>query len=301
MDEAGCRIGRKEPRRLIVRTSSIKAGKFRLELGGRTLVMGVLNVTPDSFSDGGKFFEAKAAVMRAFEMAREGADIIDVGGESTRPGAAGVSEAEELRRVVPVIRRLASSAGVPISVDTRKAAVAKAAIEAGACIVNDISGLSRSSAVAEAAAGGGAALILMHMKGSPADMQNKPAYKDLIGEILNFLRGAVSKAKKAGVPEESIIIDPGIGFGKTVEHNLRILNRLEEFMALGLPICVGTSRKSFIGKVLGIIDPADRLSGTLASSVMAIANGADIIRVHDVKESVRAARMADSITKETVV
>ncbi len=270
-------------------------------MGARTLVMGVLNVTPDSFSDGGKFFDAKTAVRRALEMAREGADIIDIGGESTRPGARDISEAEELRRVVPVIKNIVSRAGMPVSVDTRKARVAEAAIEAGACIVNDISGLSGSSAVADAAAKGGAALVLMHMKGLPANMQDKPVYKDLIGEILRFLRGAVNKAKKAGVPGESIIIDPGIGFGKTVEHNLRILNELGSFRALGLPICVGTSRKSFIGKVLGVADPGDRLAGTLASSVMAIAKGADIIRVHDVLEAVRAARIADSIIEDRIV
>ena len=263
--------------------------------------MGVLNVTPDSFSDGGRYHGAKEAVRHAITIAAEGADIIDVGGESTRPGAAAVPERDEMRRVIPVIEKLVARLSVPISVDTRKPAVARAAVETGASIINDVSGLTGGIEIARIAARSGAGLILMHMKGRPSDMQKDPAYKDVIAEILNFLKRSVCRAIEAGVPKDRIAVDPGIGFGKSVEHNLEIINRLGEFNRLGVPICIGTSRKSFIGKVLGQRDPTDRMAGTIASSVLAIAGGAVIVRVHDVKDAVRAARVADSIIKERVI
>ena len=257
--------------------------------------MGVLNVTPDSFSDGGKFLDKARAVERAFEMIDEGAGIIDVGGESTRPGAGSVSAEEEIKRVVPVIAAIFRKIKIPLSVDTRKSEVAREALRAGASIVNDVSGLKFDKKMAPVVAQARAALIIMHMKGAPRDMQSNPAYKNLIGEIIKALKESMALAKQAGVSEDDIIIDPGIGFGKTTEHNIEILRRLDEFKALGRPICVGTSRKSFIGKILGIEDPEGRLAGTIASSVVAIMKGADIVRVHDVKEMVLAARMADKI------
>lgn len=263
--------------------------------------MGVLNVTPDSFSDGGEFFDPGRAAARATEMAAEGADIIDIGGESTRPGAREIDEAEEIRRVVPVIKKIVGLARVPISIDTRKPAVAEAAVKAGASIINDISALTGGGDLARIAAQSGSALVLMHMRGSPADMQDKPYYADIIKEISGFLKRAIGRAIKAGVRADSVIVDPGIGFGKTVEHNLTILNRLGEFKKLGAPICVGTSRKSFIGRISGEARPTERLAGTLASSAIAILNGASILRVHDVKQAVQASRIADSIKEERVV
>ncbi len=263
--------------------------------------MGVLNVTPDSFSDGGRYRAPGAAVKRAVRMASQGADIIDVGGESTRPGSAGVDEREELRRVVPVIERLARQINIPISVDTRKPGVARAAVKAGASIINDVSGLAGGAELARIAAKEKAAIILMHMRGAPADMQRRPVYSDVISEIGSFLAGAARLAERSGVSRGRIVIDPGIGFGKTVSHNLSIINRLGELTALGYPVCVGVSRKSFIGGILGVKDPLDRIAGTLAASVLAIAGGADIIRVHDVLEAVMAARVADSIIMERAV
>lgn len=245
--------------------------------------MGVLNVTPDSFSDGGRFFDRDLAVRRAIEMAVEGADIIDVGGESTRPGSKEVPVEEEIRRVVPVIEKLAGSIKAEISVDTRKSMVAEAALKAGASIINDVSGLRHDKDMARIAAKYGAAMILMHMRGTPENMQDSPEYSDLIGEIKNSLRSSSDEAFKAGVNKDSIAIDPGIGFGKTVEHNLEILNRLEEFKDLGLPLCIGVSRKSFIGKLLDKPVAEDRLAGTIATCVAAVMKGARIIRAHDVK------------------
>jgi len=265
------------------------------DIGRRTCVMGVLNVTPDSFFDKGRFFDKKKAVHRALEMAHEGADIIDIGGESTRPGSAGASAAEELKRVLPVVEAVAAKAGVPVSVDTRKSEVAEEALKAGASVINDISGLRHDREMAGVAARYGAGLIVMHMKGAPENMQENPSYGDLIGEITGSLRESIDIAKQAGVAEDNIIIDPGIGFGKTVEHNLMILNRLGEFKSLGRPICVGVSRKAFIGKLLGGVPPEARLSGTLAACAIAIMKGADILRVHDIKEAKEAATVADSI------
>lgn len=257
--------------------------------------MGVLNVTPDSFSDGGRFFDKDAAAARGVEMDGEGADIIDVGGESTRPGSRGVPSEEEIARVVPVIKRLAGRIKAEISIDTRKSKVARAALEAGASIVNDVSGLRYDKDMAGAAAKHGAGMILMHMRGEPENMQDSPGYSDLIGEIKEALRLSADEAFRAGVKRGFVAIDPGIGFGKTVEHNLEILNRLEEFKDLGLPICVGTSRKSFLGKLLDRPGADDRLAGTVATCVMAVMKGARILRVHDVKAVKDAVTVVEKI------
>ena len=260
--------------------------------------MGVLNVTPDSFFDKGRFFDRKKAVGHAFKMVSDGADIIDVGGESTRPGAKEVGLAEELDRVMPVIEALAGKIKKPVSIDTRKAPVAEAALRAGARILNDISALRHDPVMADVAAKYKAAVILMHMKGTLQTMQDAPKYKNVIKEISAYLKESAKIAVKAGVKKEDIIIDPGIGFGKTLKHNLEILRGLKEFKALGYPICVGTSRKSFIGKLLRSDESGDRLSGTIATCTVAIMNGADILRVHDVKEIAQAAKITDRIIKE---
>lgn len=273
-------------------------GRLLPDIGSRTLIMGVLNVTPDSFYDKGRFFDRKKAVDHALEMAADGADIIDVGGESTRPGAKEISVHEEMDRVISVIEAVAGKIKEPVSIDTRKAVVAKAALEAGARIVNDVSALRHDPLMAQAAARRNTAVILMHMKGTPENMQKAPRYKDVVGEISDYLKGSVKIAVRAGIKKEDIIIDPGIGFGKTLEHNLEILSRLKDFKSLGYPICIGTSRKSFIGKITGSDDPDDRLTGTIATCAIAAMNGADILRVHDVKEAAQAARIIDVITEK---
>jgi dihydropteroate synthase len=256
--------------------------------------MGILNVTPDSFSGDG-VVDVNAAVARAWKFVEDGADILDIGGESTRPGSQPVPADEEMRRVLPVIERLiAQGFPLPISVDTYKPEVARKALEAGACIVNDIYGL-RQPGMLELVAQFKPAVVIMHMQGTPQTMQLNPTYTDCVREISEFLRGQAEKAIAAGLPKEKIIVDPGIGFGKTVEHNLEILRRLSEIKALGYPVLIGTSRKSFIGKVLGIEVPAERIWGTAATVAVAIANGADIVRVHDVREMVQVARMTDAI------
>lgn len=259
----------------------------------RPLVMGILNVTPDSFSDGGLFYDPDRAVEQAERMVREGADIIDVGGESSRPGARPVPEDEEMRRIIPVIERLRLEVNVPLSVDTYKPRVAGECLARGVHIVNDITGLV-SDEMIELVSRHGAAAVIMHMKGAPRDMQENPVYDDVVGEILDFFRERVARARKGGIGE--IIIDPGIGFGKTTSHNLQILNRLREFRALGCPLMVGPSRKSFIGAVTGAA-VNERLEGTLAACSIALMRGADILRVHDVKECRRAAMVADAIRR----
>ena len=275
----------------------LDCGSQKLELGRRTLVMGILNVTPDSFSDGGLFFNAGTAVERAERMVAEGADIIDVGGESSRPGADSVSIEIEMDRVLPVIEKLAKTIKIPISIDTYKSSVARRALDVGASIVNDISALQADPDMASVVAEAGAPAILMHMKGTPKDMQLHPRYDSLIPEIISFLKTRVQAAVDAGISSDQIIIDPGIGFGKTIAHNLEIIRRLREFRSLEKPILIGTSRKSFIGKVLDL--PADdRLEGTAATVAVAIANGADIVRVHDVREMARVACMTDAIVRE---
>jgi len=269
-------------------------GMFRwrdLGLGGRVLIVGILNVTPDSFSDGGRFLSPDAAVERALAMEREGADIIDVGGESSRPGAEPVPVEEELRRVLPVLERLRGKLRIPISIDTTKAEVAEVALRAGASIVNDISALRFDPAMAPVVAEFGAGLVLMHMLGTPKTMQQDPHYEDVVTEVRDFLAERALYAQSQGIPREAIAVDPGVGFGKTVEHNLEILRRLSELAELGFPVLVGPSRKSFIGAVLGL-PVEERLEGTLAACAVAVVRGADILRVHDVREVRRAADLA---------
>jgi dihydropteroate synthase len=262
-----------------------------LVFGKRTYVMGVLNVTPDSFSDGGDWTDPDRAVRHARAMVREGADIIDVGGESTRPGARPVPADREIRRVVPVIERLARDK-ILVSIDTSKAAVAEAAFRAGAKILNDVTALRGDPALARSAARSGVAVILMHMKGSPRTMQRNPEYRDVVKEILSFFREILRNALRAGIERDKMILDPGIGFGKSPGHNLEILRRLDEFRSLGRPLAIGTSRKSFIGRALGRrVD--DRVSGTAATVAAAILRGADVVRVHDVREMSDVARMTD--------
>jgi dihydropteroate synthase len=257
--------------------------------------MGVLNVTPDSFSDGGLHFDTGKAVDHAIRLVADGADIIDIGGESTRPGSREVALDEELRRTIPVIDALVSKIRVPISIDTYKAEVAKRALDAGASIVNDISGLRFDPRMAEVVASRGIPVIIMHIKGTPRNMQSNPCYEALIPEIMDYLRVSISIATDAGIDGHKIIIDPGIGFGKTFYHNLQIVKHLEEFALLQKPIAVGVSRKAFIGKILGGASPEDRLEGTAAAVAIAIFNGAHIVRVHDVKEMARVAKVADAI------
>lgn len=259
--------------------------------------MGVLNVTPDSFSDGGQFFPFERAVAQAEQMLAQGADIIDVGGESTRPGSEFVSEDEELRRVIPVIERLASSSSIPISIDTTKPAVARAALEAGAEIVNDISGLRFDPAIADEAARAKAGLVLMHSRGTPKDMQQMPPVADIITEVISGLRQSVIIAEQRGVPRESIAIDPGIGFGKTAGQNVELIAKLDQLAQAfpDLPLMIGTSRKSFLGKLLGDAPADQRLYGTLASVVAAVMNGGHIVRVHDVKATADAVRVLDAV------
>jgi len=259
-------------------------------------VMGILNLTPDSFSDGGKYLDEKKAVLRAVEMAEEGADIIDIGGESTRPGAKKVTAGEEIKRVIPVLEKIVKKTGLPVSVDTYKYEVAKAALDEGASIINDISGLKFSPKIAELTAKAGAGLILMHIKGTPSDMQKDPKYADVVKEIKNYLKESTAVALEAGNKKESIVLDPGIGFGKTLEHNLIILKNIHEFVKLGYPVMLGVSRKSFIGKILNT-ESTGRLEGSLAAAVLSVKEGVSIVRVHDVKETVRALRVTEAVLR----
>lgn len=263
----------------------------------RTLVMGVLNVTPDSFYDGGRYTQLDAAVQRALQMVEEGADIIDIGGESTRPGSQPVPEEEELRRVLPVIEAIRARVDVPLSIDTTKSRVAERALRAGACLVNDISGLGFDPHMAEIIAEHGALCCIMHIQGTPQTMQRNPQYDDVVRDISRYFEQRLALAERSGIPRDRIWLDPGIGFGKTVEHNLDILRRLREFTVFGLPLLIGTSRKSFIGKVLGDLPPEERLEGTAATIAVAIMNGANVVRVHDVRAMVRVARMTDAIVR----
>ena len=265
-----------------------------LTLGDRTHVMGILNVTPDSFSDGGCYLDVQRAIAHTQLMVDEGATLVDVGGESSRPGASPVSVDEELARVLPVIRAIVDSVDVLISVDTYKAEVARQALEAGAHLINDITALRADAAMASVVARMKAGLILMHIKGTPRTMQQAPHYDDVVSEVRASLQESVRIAEEQGVAAERIIIDPGIGFGKTAEHNLELLKRLAEFRSLNKPLLIGTSRKSFIGTVLGLPVNA-RVEGTAATVCWAIAHGADIVRVHDVKANVRAALMTDAL------
>ena len=257
--------------------------------------MGILNVTPDSFYDGGVYLSKNAAVDRALQMVHEGADIIDIGGESTRPGAEPVSEEEELSRVLPVVEALVSEVNVPISIDTYKSTVASLCLEAGATIVNDISALRFDDAMTEFVANYSAYVVLMHMKGTPLNMQDVPDYSDVVGEVGVFFEERITAAKSGGIAIERIILDPGIGFGKTPVHNFTILNDLKRISAIGFPLLVGPSRKSFIGITLDLPEN-ERLEGTAASVTAAVLNGAKIVRVHDVKEMKRVITITDSIS-----
>ncbi len=281
----------------------------------RTRIMGIINITPDSFSDGGRFRGAgpgkpiagcgaagfrpdySKAIEAALKMAEDGADILDIGGESTRPGAISVSDKEEIERVLPVIEGIRKYSDIPVSVDTFKSVTARAAIEAGASIINDISGLRFDPEMAGVAAKTGAAVVIMHIKGTPADMQTEPRYSDLMGEVKEYLKTGIDMALEAGVPADKILIDPGIGFGKTLEHNLELIARLGEIAGIGYPVVLGVSRKAFIGKLTGEAPVSDRLEGAISASVLGIANGASIIRAHDVKASRRAADVADAILR----
>jgi dihydropteroate synthase len=278
----------------------IEWSNFSLDFSKKTYIMGVLNVTPDSFSDGSLYFNKDRAVQHALKLVEDGADIIDIGGESTRPGSEPVSAEEEIRRTVPVIKAISKEIKVPISIDTYKSEVARCALDAGASIVNDISGLRFDPEMPKVAAKYGVPAIIMHIKGRPKDMQQNPVYEALIPEIMDYLRISIGLANKFGIPDDKIIIDPGIGFGKTFEHNLEIIKNLKEFTLLGKPVAVGVSRKAFIGKILGDVPSSERLEGTAAAVAISIFNGANIVRVHDVKEMARVAKVADAIKREAL-
>ncbi len=270
---------------------------YSLDFSRKTYIMGILNVTPDSFSDNGLYFDKTKAVKRALQMAEEGADIIDIGGESTRPGSEPLAIEEELRRTIPVIEALSMEIDVPLSIDTYKSGVAKKALDAGAAMVNDISGLRFDPGMPKVVAEYKVPVVVMHIKGTPKDMQTNPVYEALMPEIMDSLRESIRLAMESGIPEDKIIIDPGIGFGKTSENNLEIIHDLQDLTLLEKPILIGPSRKAFIGKVLGNVPPAARLEGTAAAVAISIMNGANIIRVHDVKEMARVAKVADAIKR----
>lgn len=267
---------------------------YEIPASQRTCVMGVLNVTPDSFSDGGKYLDPFMASEHAVKMVQDGADIIDIGGESSRPGAEPISAQEEIKRVLPVIKAVFGKVKVPISIDTWKSEVAREALREGAALVNDITALRGDPAMAGVVADSGAGIVLMHMKLDPENMRTVPAYEDVVGDVIAYLAGSIYIAETAGIPADMIVIDPGIGFGKTFEHNIEILRRLSELKALDKPILIGTSRKSFIGKITGR-GVTDRIFGTAASIAAAIMNGADMVRVHDVREMSEVARVIDAI------
>lgn len=272
----------------------IEGAGVRLETGRRVLVMGILNITPDSFSDGGRFAAADAAIRRAEQLAAEGADLIDIGGESSRPGAEPVAADAELGRVLPVIEAVASRLPLPISIDTVKAAVARRALAAGARLINDISALRADPGMVRVAVESSAPVILMHMRGTPRDMQHAPRYRDVVGEIAAFFEERLRFCDASGVPRARVVLDPGIGFGKTLAHNLDILRGLPRFATLGRPLLVGPSRKSFIGQILDL--PVDqRLEGTAAAVAAAVLGGAAMVRVHDVAPMVRVVRVAEAI------
>ena len=268
-----------------------------LSLSPAPIVMGILNVTPDSFSDGGEFIDPAQAVDKALSMVAEGAAVIDIGGESTRPGAEPVSPEEQIRRVLPVIKGLAAQSDTPISIDTTSSKVAAAALDAGAAIINDISALRFDAGMAGYVAQAQVPVVLMHMQGAPRSMQANPTYVDVVQEVKIFLAERIEFAVAAGIARAQIVIDPGIGFGKALEHNLLLLRRLAEFGDLAVPLLVGPSRKSFIGKVLDVPDPHDRLWGTAAAVACCVVGGAEIIRVHDVREMSQVVRLAAAICR----
>ena len=273
-----------------------RVGERAFDCSERTLVMGILNVTPDSFSDGGRFLDRASAISHATRMVDDGADMLDVGGESTRPGSTPVSMDEELERVHPVIQWLAElHPAVPISIDTRKARVAAEALDAGATIVNDVSG-GADPAMFEVVRGRDAAVVLMHMRGDPTTMQEAPQYDDVVGEVHEYLRQRIEAAELAGIDPERIAIDPGIGFGKDLDHNLELMHGVGSFLDLGRPLLVGPSRKRFIGTILDLPEE-ERVEGTVGAVVWMVARGAHLVRVHDVKEVVRAVRVSDAIAR----
>ncbi|MBN1289400.1 MAG: dihydropteroate synthase [Actinobacteria bacterium] len=273
---------------------TIEAGRHSLTVGGRTLVMGILNVTPDSFSDGGMYNSLDEAVSRAHEMVEAGVDIIDIGGESTRPGSEPVPPDEELRRTIPVIKAIASEIEVPISIDTCKSAVASEALDAGAVMVNDISGLRMDPEMVALVSEADVPVVVMHMQGVPQNMQDNPEYGDVVQDIARFLREQASVAVAGGISREKIIIDPGIGFGKTLDHNLEIIRRLDEFKSIGYPVLCGPSRKKFIGAVLGR-ETDQRVFGTAATVAFAVDRGADMVRLHDIEEVLDVVKMSDAL------
>jgi len=272
-----------------------RVGERELDCSERTLVMGILNVTPDSFSDGGRFLDQGAAIEHGLRMVDDGADIVDVGGESTRPGSDPVSVEEERDHVLPVIETLTSKVPVPISIDTRKPSVAKAALDVGATIVNDISG-GRDQGMFDVVREAGAGMVLMHMKGEPKTMQETPHYHDIVGEVHEYLRERIEAAAFAGIEPERLCIDPGIGFGKDLEHNLTLMHHLDALLDLGRPVLVGPSRKRFIGTLLDLPDD-QRVEGTAGAVAWLVARAAHIVRVHDVKEMVRVVRVVDAIAR----
>jgi dihydropteroate synthase len=275
---------------------SIEWPAGKLDFSAGTLVMGVLNVTPDSFSDGGEFFDTSKAIKHGLQMAGDGAAIIDVGGESTRPGSAPVSAEEQKERIVPVIEALARKVSVPISIDTADYTVAKAALEAGAAIINDITALS-DQRVGKLAAERGVPVVLMHMQGTPKTMQIEPKYEDVVTEVLGFLFERAKWAEGFGVLKEKIFIDPGIGFGKTVEHNLLLLRNIDRFVESGYRVCIGTSRKNFIGRITGREKPAERIFGTAATVALSAGAGVSIVRVHDVTEMVDVVKIINAVKR----
>lgn len=284
--------------------SFLKIGKKKFELGKRTIIMGILNVTPDSFSDGGKFFSIDDAINHSILMEKEGADVIDIGGESTRPGSKAISLDEEMNRVIPVVEQLVNKIKIPISVDTYKHEIAKKALDLGTSMINDTTALRNDIKLAKIVADYGVPICLMHMKGEPRNMQVNPVYEDVVKEIHDFLKERSKYAMSCGIKKENIIVDPGIGFGKRtgkgIEDNCEILRRLSKLKDLGFPIMVGASRKTFIGNICGEEKPlpiTDRLEGSLAAACIAIINGADIVRVHDVKETRRCVDIVDCIIR----
>lgn len=272
-----------------------RAGRHEFRFPRPTLVMGVLNVTPDSFSDGGQFFSIEAALERAGQMLREGADLLDVGGESTRPGAAPVPVEEEIQRVIPVIQQLAARVRTPLSIDTQKPEVARAALLAGASIVNDIAANRTDDTMWRVVAEFRAGYVAMHMQGTPQTMQQNPAYADVVREVGDFFAGRLARLEALGVRREQVALDPGIGFGKTLEHNLQLLGSLPRFAQHGRPVLLGVSRKSFLRNFTGAESPVERLPGALACAALAVRDGVQILRVHDVRETVHAARVAEAI------
>ena len=270
----------------------------RLDFSEGCIVMGVLNVTPDSFSDGGLFLDSEKAIEHGLKMVADGAAIIDIGGESTRPGSASVSTEQQIERVVPVIEALCEKTDVPISIDTYNVEVAGAALEAGAAMINDITALNNEQ-MAELAAELEVPVVLMHMQGSPATMQVEPKYEDVVGEVLEFLLSRAKRAEHYGIPKERIFIDSGIGFGKTLEHNLLLLKNIDRFVSAGYRVLVGTSRKSFLGKIIGRENPGQRIFGTAATVALCAAAGVSIVRVHDVAEMVDVIKVANSIAKSS--